>query len=147
MYGSPNVHKRDVRLRPILSMVNAYNFSLSKFLVNMLAPLCHIPYAVKDSFFLLRRYKVFQTITILWVALMLYLYLRTFQLMKRLAFLKIFCTTVLILSTMVYARNSLRGCRICVAMIICFCSITNCTTRWMVHQWDFVCHLRLRKFS
>ena len=50
LYGSPKVHKRDVPLRPILSMVNSYNFSLSKFLVNLLAPLCNSPYAVKDSF-------------------------------------------------------------------------------------------------
>ena len=48
--GSTQVHKRDVPLRPILSMVIAYNF-LSKIRVDLLTVLCNSPYVVEDSFF------------------------------------------------------------------------------------------------
>ena len=42
--GAPKVQKRDSPLRPILSTTNSYNYSLSKFLVTMLSPLCNGAY-------------------------------------------------------------------------------------------------------
>ena len=40
----------DVPLRPILSMVIAFNFSLSKLLVHLVTRLCNSPYVVMASF-------------------------------------------------------------------------------------------------
>ena len=52
MYGLPKVHKQGVPLRPILSMVNAPQQELAKWLAELLKPvvLKYSKHTVKDSF-------------------------------------------------------------------------------------------------
>ncbi|CAI2738924.1 unnamed protein product [Dicrocoelium dendriticum] len=52
LYGSPKTHKCEVPLRPILSMMNAPQHKLARWLVKLLAPLKQQfnPYSLKDSF-------------------------------------------------------------------------------------------------
>jgi len=51
-YGLPKIHKQDVPLRPILSMSGSPQFSISKWLADMLAPVLskYSTRCVKDSF-------------------------------------------------------------------------------------------------
>ena len=52
MYGLHKTHKPDVRLRPILSMVNAPQHELAKWLTTLLQPVVHkySDHAIKDTF-------------------------------------------------------------------------------------------------
>ena len=50
MYGSPKIHKADCPLRPILSAIGTSNYTLSKFLVPIIAPITTNQYTTKDSF-------------------------------------------------------------------------------------------------
>ena len=55
IYGLPKIHKlnsnRDnLYLRPIISSIGTYNYNLSKFLTNLLAPVIPSSNCTKDSF-------------------------------------------------------------------------------------------------
>ena len=52
LYGLPKVHKKDVPLRPILSMVGSAQHKLAKWLVRLLEPVIkfYTEYCVEDSF-------------------------------------------------------------------------------------------------
>lgn len=50
LYGLPKVHKTGSHFRPSVSLVNAYNFNLASFLVNVLKPISTIQFTIKDSF-------------------------------------------------------------------------------------------------
>ena len=48
--GLPKMHKPDVPLRPIVSAIGSYTYNLAKFMSEILKPLSHSQYDVKDSF-------------------------------------------------------------------------------------------------
>ena len=50
MYGLPKIHKDNVPLRPIISSIGTYNYSLAKFLVTLLQPISKSSFCIKDSF-------------------------------------------------------------------------------------------------
>ena len=50
MSGLPMIHKREMPLRPTLSTSGTYNYKMSGFLVQLLAPLACDSFVVKDSF-------------------------------------------------------------------------------------------------
>ena len=52
LYGLPKTHKEDIPLRPVLCMVDAPQYKLSKWLISVLEPvlLKYSEYTVKDSF-------------------------------------------------------------------------------------------------
>ena len=55
IYGLPKIHKLNINkdnlsLRPIISSIGTYNYNLSKFLTNLLAPVIPITNCTKDSF-------------------------------------------------------------------------------------------------
>jgi len=60
MYGLPKIHKRNVPLRPILSTIGTSNYDISKFLVNLLSPICNSEYSIKDSFSFAREISQFR---------------------------------------------------------------------------------------
>ena len=59
LYGLPKLHKPDIPLRPILSMVNSPQHGLAKFLNAMLEPVIayFARFIVKDSFEVVRRIR------------------------------------------------------------------------------------------
>ena len=55
IYGLPKIHKLNINkdnlsLRPIISSIGTYNYNLSKFLTNLLAPVIPTTNCTKDSF-------------------------------------------------------------------------------------------------
>ena len=50
IFGLPKMHKPDVPLRPIVSVIGSYTYNLTKFMSEILKPLSHSQYEVKDSF-------------------------------------------------------------------------------------------------
>ena len=55
IYGLPKIHKLNINkdnlsLRPIISSTGTYNYNLSKFLTNLLAPVIPTTNCTKDSF-------------------------------------------------------------------------------------------------
>ncbi|XP_069992340.1 uncharacterized protein [Penaeus vannamei] len=50
LYGLPKIHKPDVPIRPILSALKTFNYSLAKFLVPILKPITTSEYSVHNSF-------------------------------------------------------------------------------------------------
>ena len=55
IYGLPKMHKLvnendKLKLRPIVSCINAYNYELSSYLAKMLTPLIPMDYCAKDTF-------------------------------------------------------------------------------------------------
>ena len=50
MYGLPKVHKDDCPLRPVLSAIGTFNYSLAKFLVPILSPITSNEFTVSNSF-------------------------------------------------------------------------------------------------
>ena len=50
MYGLPKIHKDGCPMRPILSAIGTYNYSIAKHLVPILEPISISEYTVKDSF-------------------------------------------------------------------------------------------------
>ena len=50
IYGLPKMHKPDVPLRPIVSAIGSYTYNLAKFMSEILKPLSHSQYDIKDSF-------------------------------------------------------------------------------------------------
>ena len=55
IYGLPKIHKLNINkdnlsLRPIISSIGTYNYNLSKFLTNLLAPVSPTTNRTKDSF-------------------------------------------------------------------------------------------------
>ena len=62
MYGVPKIHKDDVPLRPILSMVNAPQHKIAKWLAELLKPvvLKYSNFTIKDTFEFCRNMEDFQ---------------------------------------------------------------------------------------
>ena len=50
LYGLPKVHKKDISMRPVLSMVNTAQYTIAKYLDHLLKPLLFSKYECKDSF-------------------------------------------------------------------------------------------------
>ena len=50
LYGLPKVHKTGCPFRPIVSLVNTYNYNLASYLVSIFQPISTNQYTVKDSF-------------------------------------------------------------------------------------------------
>ena len=52
MYGLPKIHKENITLRPILSMIGSSQHELAKWLAEILAPVLQLysSHCVKDSF-------------------------------------------------------------------------------------------------
>lgn len=50
LYGLPKVHKSGTPLRPILSAIGTFNYSLAKFLVTLINPVIPNEYIVQDTF-------------------------------------------------------------------------------------------------
>ena len=55
IYSLPKIHKLNINkdnlsLRPIISSIGTYNYNLSKFLTNLLAPVIATTNCTKDSF-------------------------------------------------------------------------------------------------
>ena len=62
IYGLPKTHKDNVPLRPIISSIGTYNYSLAKFLVRMLQPVSKGEFCVKDSFSFAREVRALPSI-------------------------------------------------------------------------------------
>ena len=50
LYGVPKIHKTDIPLRPILSVIGTHSYNLAKFLVSLLRPLSLSSYLINNSF-------------------------------------------------------------------------------------------------
>jgi len=50
LYGLPKVHKTDIPMRPVLSMIGSAQYNVAKTLVKLLKPLINNPLECKDSF-------------------------------------------------------------------------------------------------
>ena len=50
LYGLPKTHKTGVPVRPVLSTIGTFNYSLAKFLVPIIEPLTTNQYTLKNSF-------------------------------------------------------------------------------------------------
>ena len=63
LYGLPKIHKNDIPLRPILSMVNSAQHKLAKFINYQLEPVLkyYSSYTLKDSFSFVDQIKDIQS--------------------------------------------------------------------------------------
>ena len=50
MYGTAKVHKKNVPMRPVISMVNTATYNLAKYLHSLIFPLIKLDYSVSSSF-------------------------------------------------------------------------------------------------
>ena len=64
IYGTPKMHKFPssdlfLRVRPIVSSIDTFNYNLARFLYNLLSPLAPNDYSCKDLLFLKLRIQIF----------------------------------------------------------------------------------------
>ena len=57
MYGLPKIHKANLPMRPILSMIGAFNHKFAQHMCKLLEPLRSSPSMCKDSFSLCNLIK------------------------------------------------------------------------------------------
>ena len=60
MYGLPKIHKQGAPMRPILSMIDSFNYNLSRYLVPVLSALCVSEFCVRDSFSFVNEISEFE---------------------------------------------------------------------------------------